>query len=118
MTDRHHAGDDADIPGLDDVQEDAAPADPEAADELLEGLLGAQAAKRDDVPVTDDVEAGSNDAEHCPEDVTEDTPTGRWACRLCETKRRSPDGVAAHHLTCPDSKHHREEVGTIGPLIS
>ena len=108
MTNRHHAGEDADIPGLEGVQEDADPADPEEADELLEGLLGAQAAKREDVPTTDDIEAESNDNESCSEDIAEDTPTGRWACRFCETKRRSPDGVAAHHLTCPDSQHYRE----------
>ena len=108
MTDHHHAGDDADIPGLEDVQEDADPADPEAADDLLEGLLGAQAAKREDVPATDDTEAHSNNDESCSEDVAEDTATGRWACRFCETKRRSPDGVAAHHLTCPDSQHYQE----------
>jgi len=51
----------SDVPGLEDVQEDADPADPEGADELLEGLLGAQAAEREDVPTSTDIEADSDD---------------------------------------------------------
>lgn len=50
MTDRLHAGEDIDVPELDDVLQDTDPADGDRADELLEGLPGTGAAERDDVP--------------------------------------------------------------------
>lgn len=104
MTDRHHAGDDAEIPGLEEIHEDVDPADPSAADELLEGLLGADVAERDDISAPERVAAETNPS---TSDTVEETPTGRWVCRFCETERRSPSGAAAHHATCPDSQHYR-----------
>ena len=109
VTERHHAGDDAEVPGLEDVHEDTDPSDPEAADELLEGLLGAQAAARDDIPGSEEsVDGSAEDDESDAGSVAPDAG-GRWVCRFCKTKRRSPDGTTTHHATCPDSQHYRDQ---------
>ena len=52
MTDRRHAREDTEVLGLEEVIDDPDPADREKADELLEGLLGAEAAGRDDIPTS------------------------------------------------------------------
>jgi hypothetical protein len=108
MTDRHHAGEDTDVPGLEDVLDDADPDDPETADELLEGLLGADVSERDDIP-----DSGADAPDEGPSadpdaGADEQTATGRRVCRFCENERRSPDGATLHHATCPDSRYYRE----------
>ena len=106
MTERRHAVDDVDVPGLEDVHVDADPADLERTDELLEGLLGADAVERDDIPLS---ESNSNetDAGAGNDDRVVETATGHRVCRFCEAERRSPDGVETHQATCRDSQHYQ-----------
>jgi len=99
--DRHHADEDVDVPGLDDVLDDADRADEEEAAELLEGLLGPDVNDREDIPSepVDQSDSSETDADTS----ADETATGRWACRFCETERRRPSSVVTHHATCPDS---------------
>ncbi|WP_178918101.1 hypothetical protein [Natronomonas gomsonensis] len=107
MTDHRHTGDDADVPGLEEIHEDSERTESERTSDLLEGLLRADIAKHDDIPTSKSVDdAIDNEAE--ADDCVEETTTGRWVCRFCETERRNPDGVVAHHATCPDSQHYRD----------
>jgi hypothetical protein len=103
MTDRHHAGDDKDIPGLEDVNDTD---DPEEADEILEGLLGPDAGDRDDVPTSDETDQEENDESPAKPD---ETPTGKWACRFCRETRRYAD-PDQHHDACRESSLHWEEL--------
>lgn len=106
MTDRHHAGEDIDVPGLEDVLQDTDSADEERADELLEGLLGAEAVERDDIPNRSEAAPERDEREVDPS--SELTTSGQWVCRFCGTERRNPDGAITHHATCPDSQHYRD----------
>lgn len=106
MTDRHHAGEDIDVPGLEDVVQERDPADEERADELLEGLLGADAVERDDIPKQS--ETNPKEAEREVDESPEQITRGQWVCRFCGTERRRPDSVVTHHATCPDSQHYRD----------
>lgn len=109
MTDRRHAGEDVNVPGLEEVVDETDPGNREEADELLEGLLGAKAANRDDIPssVANPEEAGTRE-ETESNTAPEKEATCRWSCRFCHSDRRRPDGVGTHHATCPDSQHYRE----------
>lgn len=107
VTGHRHTGDDTDVPGLEDLPEDSELTESERASDLLEGLLGANIAERDDIPTSknvDDVIDNEAEADACVEETT----SGRWVCRFCETERRNPDGVVAHHATCSDSQHYRD----------
>lgn len=105
MTDRRHAGEDIDVPGLEDVLQDTDSGDEERAGELIEGLLGADAVERDDIPDRSVAEPETGEGVVDPSLVQ--TTTGRWVCRFCGTERRHPAGAITHHAIYPDSQHYR-----------
>lgn len=110
VTDRRHASDDVNVPGLEEVVDETDPGIREKADELLEGLLGAEVANLNDIPssVANAEDAGARE-ETESNTAPEKEATGRWSCRFCHSERRRPDGVGTHHVTCPDSQQYRTD---------
>ena len=76
---------------------------------MLEGLLGAQAAARDDVPTADTAPNTGQETDEIDTTESESVATGRWACRFCNVERRDPNNAVVHHKTCSDSQYYREQ---------
>jgi len=108
MTDRHHAGEDIEVPELEEVLDDVDPEAPDEAHNLLEGLLGQDASERDDVPDVSRPETDTSDSHPDDRGTPESENATPWGCRFCGVERRDTSSEPSHHAVCSDSLHQRQ----------
>lgn len=97
---------------------DADSGEPERVDGLLEGLLGADAADRDDVPSRSASDQEDLDERH-PDDELEERESNStaWACRHCEREFRDTVHEPPHHASCSDSRTHWRQLEIEAELL-